>query len=40
MKGIHIDDSLIDDVNRIIDEFLYDGGEEIDYADLERRLKN
>ena len=40
MNGIHVDESLIDDVSRVIDEFFYDGGEGIDYADLERRLKN
>ena len=38
-EGIPVDDKLVDDVSRIIDEFLYDGREEIDYADLERRLK-
>ena len=39
-KGIEVDGQIIADVNRIINEFLYDGKDEIDYADLERRLKD
>lgn len=39
-RGIVVDSQLIADVNQVIDEFLYDGKNEIDYVDLERRLKN
>ena len=39
-EGKPVDEELVADVSRIIKEFLYDGGEEIDYLNLERRLKS
>ena len=39
-EGKSIDDKLQSDIGKIIQEFLYDGEEEIDYQDLEKRLKS
>ena len=39
-EGKPIADKLEADVDKIIEEFLYDGEEIIDYKDLERRLKS
>ena len=39
-EGKPVDDKLVADIDRIIKEFFYDGGEEIDYRDLERRLRS
>ena len=39
-EGKTVDDKLVADVDKIIEEFLYDGEDGIDYEDLERRLKS
>ncbi len=39
-EGKPVDDKLVADIGKIIEEFLYDGEKEIDYKDLERRLKS
>lgn len=39
-EGRSVDDKLVADINRIIEEFLFDGEQKIDYEDLERRLKS
>lgn len=39
MNGIHIDEKLVSDVGKILEEFYFDGWEERDYQNLERRLK-
>ena len=39
LNGIHIDEKLVSDVGKILEEFYFDGWEERDYQNLERRLK-
>lgn len=40
MNGTPVDEKLVKDVGRLLKELYFDGWEEIDYQNLERRLKD